>query len=118
MGARVCSRWSGIARPWYRGDRLRGSLAAILRPPILATAAALAAGGVAAGRLPLLEVPGWELGMAGCLVAVVLGAPVGIAAARRQLAGSEPSPAAAFGAAAAALSALVAVLFAASAVRA
>jgi len=97
---------------------LRGSFAAILRPPILATAAALAAGGVAAGRLPLLEVPGWELGMAGCLVAVLLGAPVGIAAARRELSGAEPSPRRAFLAAAAALVALAAVLFAASAARA
>src|SRR4030042_6636127 len=103
MGARACSRWSGIGRPWYRGDRLRGSFAAILRPPILATAAALAAGGVAAGRLPLLAVPGWELGMAGCLVAVLLGAPVGIAAARRELSGAQPSPRRAFLAAAAAL---------------
>jgi tetratricopeptide (TPR) repeat protein len=98
---------------------LRGSLAAaVLRPPILAAAAALAAGGVAAGRLPLLDVPGWELGMAGCLVAVLLGAPVGVAAARRELAGGEPSPTAAFGAATATLVALVAVLFGAAVARA
>ncbi len=96
---------------------MRGSLAPILRPPLLAAFAALAAGGVAAGRLPLLEVPGWELGMAGCLAAVILGAPVGISAARRELAAPEPSPARAFGFAAVALVALVAVLFAASATR-
>ena len=84
---------------------------------VAAAAALLAAAGVAAGAVPVLEAPGYELALLGSLLAAVLGAPLGISAARRQLARPEPSAAAAFASAAAVLSGLLAVLLSAVAVR-
>ncbi|HEX8908115.1 MAG TPA: hypothetical protein VF805_02865, partial [Anaeromyxobacteraceae bacterium] len=87
-------------------------------------AAALALLGAAGGALPLLEVPGFELGLvAALLAALVLGPALGIAAARRELSAAPPRVGAVsvlrpFAATAAVLLGLVALLFLASAVRA
>jgi hypothetical protein len=69
---------------------------------VLAAAGAglLAALGFRLAGLPLLEAPGWELGMAAALLAVLLGGPLGVAAARRELAGANPSAPRAFAGAA------------------
>ncbi len=56
----------------------------------------LSALGFRLAGLPLLEAPGWELGMAAALLAVLLGGPLGVAAARRELAGANPSAPRAF----------------------
>ncbi|HZZ84946.1 MAG TPA: type VI secretion system protein [Anaeromyxobacteraceae bacterium] len=68
--------------------------------------------------LHLLSAPGLELGLVGALLAALSGGPLGIAAARRQLGRSAPSPLAAVASATAALLALEALLFAASALHA
>ncbi len=87
-------------------------------------AAALALLGAAGGALPLLEVPGFELGLAAALLAaLVLGPALGIAAARRELSAVPPrvgpvSVLRPFAAAAAVLLGLIALLFLASAARA
>ncbi len=73
--------------------------------------------GLVAGRVPLLEVPGFELAALGALCAAALGAPVGIAASRRQLELPRPSAPRAFARAAAALVALLAILFATATAR-
>ena len=70
-------------------------------PRIRTALLAAAAGGVAAlgfrlAGLPLLEAPGWELGMAAALVGVVAGGVAGIARARRELASTRPSALRAF----------------------
>ena len=57
-----------------------------------AGAGALAALGFRLAGLPLLEAPGWELGMVAALLAVLAGAPLGISAARRELPGTRPAP--------------------------
>jgi tetratricopeptide (TPR) repeat protein len=88
------------------------------RPAAWVTAAALLAAGLASGSLPLLDAPGWELGMAGSVLATLLGAPVGLAAARLERPRLDSSPAAAAGAAFLLLAGLLAVPFAASALRA
>jgi hypothetical protein len=75
----------------------------------LATVAAAAAG-LAAGWLPLLAVPGWELSELGALVGAIAGAPLGIAAARRQLGREAPSATLAFAGAALAAALLQAAL--------
>jgi hypothetical protein len=75
-------------------------------------AAALLALGVAAGGLPLLDAPGYELAEATALAAALLAPFVGIAAARLDLRHPSPSPLAASAAASLVLGALVA-LFAA-----
>lgn len=82
--------------------------------------AAAALLGAAGGALPLLEVPGFELGLAAALgCAVALGPALALAAVRRELArGGSPSALRAFAAAGAALLAVLAVLYAASAARA
>jgi tetratricopeptide (TPR) repeat protein len=81
----------------------------------LAAAAALAGGAAIAGRwVPLLQVPGYEVAMLGCLVSALLGAPLGIAAARNELQQERPSPMAAWCAAAGVLLGLLAALFAGS----
>lgn len=69
-------------------------------PAVLAGAAALLAGGAAAGALPLLETPGYELGEAAALLAALVAPAAGVAAARRELRGGAPSPLAACAAAA------------------
>jgi hypothetical protein len=80
---------------------------------------ALLALGLAAGGLPLLEAPGYELGEAGALLAALLLAPwLGIAAARVERARAAPSPAAAFAAAAGTGAVLLALLFTGDALRA
>ncbi|HEY6005879.1 MAG TPA: hypothetical protein VIV57_23565, partial [Anaeromyxobacter sp.] len=57
--------------------------AALLRRRfVLVAAGALAVAGLAAGSLPLLEAPGYELGEAGALLAALLAPAVGIAAWR------------------------------------
>jgi tetratricopeptide (TPR) repeat protein len=101
---------TGILRdlPWaWRRTSTRGALvlAAIL--------------GAAAGSLPLLEVPGYELSEAAALLAALaLGPWLGIAAARRELARGEPSPIAAWASSSATAVLLLAGLFAGSALRA
>jgi hypothetical protein len=67
--------------------------------------------------LPLLEAPGWELGMAAALLAVAVAAPVGVATVRRQLAGPRPCAVRAFGRAAAGLVLLQSALVAGAALR-
>jgi len=82
----------------------------------LGTAAVLAGGAAVAGRwVPLLQVPGYEVAMLGCLVSVLLGAPLGIAAARGELQRDRPSAAAAWCSAAGVLLGFLACLFAGSA---
>ncbi|WP_176062948.1 type VI secretion system protein [Anaeromyxobacter diazotrophicus] len=101
---------------------------------VWAAAAALTLLGAAGGALPLLEVPGFELGLAAALLsALLVGPALGIAAARRALAaaaarrgGAGFAPGAAprapilrpFAAAAMVLLGLQALLFSASAARA
>jgi hypothetical protein len=81
----------------------------------LAAAVLLAAAGVAAGSLPLLEVPGYELGALGALaVALALGPALGVAAARADA----RSPALAAARAAATALGLLGVLLLASLARA
>ena len=60
----------------------------------------LAALGFRLAGLPLLEAPGWELGMVAALLAVLAGAPLGIGAARRELPRERPSASRAFAGAA------------------
>ncbi len=85
---------------------------------VAASAAALAIGGFAAGWLPLLDAPGYELGMAGAWIAAVLAAPLGIAAWRLERERPEPSAAAAAGGTFLVLGALLAIFLAANAARA
>lgn len=68
--------------------------------------------------LRLLGQPGLELGLAGALLATLLGGPLGVAAARRRLRGRGASPLAAVAAATLPLLALEALLLAASALHA
>ena len=70
----------------------------------------MAAAGLAAGAWPLLQVPGWELGELSALVGAIAGAPLGVAAARRQLGRQAPSALLAFAGAALAAAALQAAL--------
>jgi hypothetical protein len=77
------------------------------RPAVRAGAAILLVAGAAAGSLPLLETPGWELGEAAALLAALLAPAVGIAAARAELGREAPSPLAAWAAAALVLGGLV-----------
>ena len=85
--------------------------------PPAAAAGLLAALGFRLAGLPLLEAPGWELGMAAALLAVLAGAPLGIAAARRELAGERPSAPRAFAGAAGRLLLLQAALVGGAALR-
>jgi hypothetical protein len=81
----------------------------------------LVAVALAGGSLPLLDVPGFELGLFGALASgLVLGPALGIAAARREIALDERAPSVLrpFAAAAGVLAALLALLFFASALRA
>src|SRR4030042_706239 len=114
MGARPCSRFSGIARHVIpvsaragssgprdiggvvvRSIEIAGALAR--RRTVRAGAAALLVLGIAAGALPLVEAPGYELGQLGALLAVLLAPFVGLAAARLERAPGAPSPLAAGG---------------------
>jgi hypothetical protein len=82
-------------------------------------AAALLAGvGVAAGGLPLLDAPGYELAEAAAVVAALAAPFAGIAAARIELARAAPSPLAAWRAASLVAGALVALLASGATVRA
>jgi hypothetical protein len=83
-----------------------------------AVAVLLPVAGFAAGGVPLLDAPGYELGMAGAWIAVALAAPLGIAAARHERRRPVPSPAAAAAATATVLVALLALLLAGNALRA
>lgn len=88
----------------------------------LGAAIALVALALAGGALPLLEVPGYELGLAAALAsAFFLGPSLGIAAARLELAYQGPHPPRvlrSFISAAGTLTALLALLLATSSVRA
>ena len=103
-------------------DETWRALRAALSTRLAAGAAAIAiAGGLLAGALPLLEVPGLELGLAAALACALGLAPaLGLAAARRELArrAGPPSMLRPFAAAAAASLLLLALLFTASALRA
>ena len=87
-------------------------------PALLAAAAGLlAALGFRLAGLPLLEAPGWELGMVAALLAVLAGAPMGIARARTELARERPSALRAFLRATAGLVLLQAALVGGAALR-
>ena len=96
------------------------SLLRLLRsPPALGGGLAFLALAFLGGRYPLLEVPGFDLGLVGALAfALLVGPALGLSAARRELAAAHP-PAAHRPAAAAAgvATALVALLLGASALR-
>ncbi len=95
---------------------------ALLRSRLAAAAAiALVALALAAGALPLVDLPGYELGLAVALVsALVLAPSLGIAAARRELAAGArvPSVLRPFLSAAAVTTLLVLIVLATSALRA
>ena len=84
---------------------------------LAAAAGLLAALGFWLAGLPLLEAPGWELGMVAALLAVLVGAPLGIARARTELARVSPSALRAFAGAAAWAVLLQAALVAGAALR-
>jgi len=82
-------------------------------------ACAAAAAGAAAGGLPLLEVPGYELAELSALLAALLLAPaMGLCAARRELARPAPSLLSAWASASARSALVLAALFAGSSLRA
>lgn len=86
-------------------------------------AALVAAGGLAllgalGGLVPLLDVPGFELGLLGAWLGVALAVPLGLAATRTERARPTGSPGVAALAAALAVTALLGVLLAATAARA
>jgi hypothetical protein len=112
---------AGSSRPTPDGRAAAPTGRALLRQ----LAGASAAGAVlaaAAGALPLLEVPGFELGLAASLACALVAGPLaGIAAARRELARAgprAPSAARAFGEASAVVTVALVAAFAASAARA
>jgi hypothetical protein len=80
------------------------------RRPVRLGAVALLALGIAAGGLPLLDAPGYELGEAAALLAALLAPFAGVAAARVELARPAPSPRAAFGGASLVVAGLVGLL--------
>ncbi|MBK9518020.1 MAG: type VI secretion system protein [Anaeromyxobacter sp.] len=96
------------------------TLAAALlrRRAALAAAGALALLGALSGLIPLLDVPGFELGLVGAWLGVLLAGPLGLAAARAERARVGGSPGVAALAAALAASLLLLVLLASSAARA
>jgi len=96
---------------------LRLALALLRRPATLGTAAALALLGALGGRVPLLDVPGYELGLFATWLALLLAGPLGLAAARAERSRPGGTPGVAALAAAAAATALVSVLFATTAAR-
>lgn len=88
------------------------------RPALLAAGAGLVAAlGFRLAGLPLLEAPGWELGMAAAFLGVVAGTPLGIAGARRELASGRVSVVGAFAGAAGGAVLLQAALVAGAALR-
>ncbi len=87
------------------------------RRSVQAGLASLAALGLVAGGLPLLDAPGYELGEVGALVAVLLAPFVGIAAVRLER-GRPPSPLSAWGGASLVVAGLVGALLAGAVVRA
>lgn len=101
------------------GRTLDTARALARRPGVRVAAALLLLAGLASGSLPLLDAPGYELSQAAALLAALaLGPWLGIAAARRERAHPDPSPAAAAGAAALVSSALLALLLAGAIARA
>jgi hypothetical protein len=88
------------------------------RRAVRAGGALLLAAGFAAGSLPLLDAPGYELGQAGALLAAALAPLLALPAVRMERARPDASPAAAFGGAALVLSALLALLLAGGVARA
>jgi hypothetical protein len=77
---------------------------------LAAAATGAAALGLLASALPLLAVPGWELGELAAFLGAAAAAPLGIAAARQELAGASPSAVRAAAGAAAATALLQAAL--------
>ncbi len=94
------------------------TLALLRRRAVLAAAGLLLLLGALGGLIPLLDVPGYELGMVGAWLGLLLGPPLGCWAAVQQRGRPEGSPAVAALAAALSASALLALLFLAVAVRA
>ncbi len=82
-----------------------------------AAAGVVAALGFRLAGLPLLEAPGWELGMVAALVGVIAGAAFGISGARRELEGTRPSALRAFAGASVGAVLLQAALVAGGALR-
>jgi hypothetical protein len=80
--------------------------------------AVLLALGIAAGSLPLLEAPGYELGEAAALLAAVLAPLVGVPAARLELARPAPSPLSAWAGSSLVVAGLTALFLAGALVRA
>lgn len=74
--------------------------------------------GIAAGSLPLLEAPGYELGEAAALLAAVLAPLVGVPAARLELARPAPSPLSAWAGSSLVVAGLTALFLAGALVRA
>lgn len=105
-------------RPTVPHPALQLTAALLRRRAALAAAAGLALLGALGGLVPLLDVPGFELGLLGAWVGVALAVPLGLAAARAERArtGGDPGVAALAGAAAATL--LLLVLLGATAARA
>lgn len=88
------------------------------RRALLAAAGALLLAGALGGLLPLLDVPGYELGMVGAWVGLLLAPPLGWWAAAAERRTSDGSPAVAALGAAMAATLLLGLLFLAVAVRA
>lgn len=97
---------------------LRLAAALLRRRATLAAAGGLALLGALGGLVPLLDVPGFELGLLGGWLGVALAVPLGLAAARAERARTGGGPGVAALAAAAAATALLSVLLGATAARA
>lgn len=88
------------------------------RRAALAAAGLLALLGALSGLVPLLDVPGFELGLLGAWLGVALAAPLGLAAARAERARTGGGPGVAAAAAALSTTLLLTVLLGATAARA
>src|SRR5512140_1436581 len=95
MGARACSRLSGMEPRCYRARRQADRIPQVGQPRTLAlelarrpagwaAAVALLGLGLLGGVVPLLDVPGFELGLAGAWVGLLLAGTLGLAAARAE----------------------------------
>ncbi len=94
------------------------ALTLLRRRAVLAAAGALLLAGALGGLLPLLDVPGYELGEVGAWLGLALGPPLGWWAAEAERGRGDGSPAVASLGAALASTTLLALLFIAVAVRA
>ncbi len=100
------------------GGTLHISRSLARRRAVRVGGAALFALGIAAGSLPLLEAPGYELGEAAALLAAVLAPLVGVPAARLELARPAPSPLSAWAGSSLVVAGLTALFLAGALVRA